>query len=300
MTLRPKRVSRLSKELSTLVEDIYALFDPNVTHEPSEENLDAFASNIKELLRVRLSQREDVRNPLRFSALGKPDRQLWYDAHPDGNEEELTAKTFFKFLYGDVIEQLVLFLTKEAGHTVEQEQGEVNVDGVLGHIDAIVDGVVVDVKSASPFGYKKFETNSVVNDDPFGYVAQLSGYADVLTPGEPAAWIAFDKVSGDICVSRLSSSVIKDHEPAPRITKLKEIIAAADPPERCYDTVADGKSGNAKLAIGCAYCKHKRRCHPGLRTFLYSTGPRFLTKVVKTPDVPELIAGTVTKPEVTD
>ena len=281
-------ISTDPKQLNTLVEDIYTLFDPNKGHEPSEENLEEVANNIKELLRTRLALREDVRSPLRFSALGRQNRQLWFDGHPDGEEEELTAKTYFKFLYGDIIEQLILFLTKEAGHTVELEQGEVEVDGVKGHIDAIVDGTVVDVKSASPYGYKKFETNSVTEDDPFGYVAQLSGYADVLTPGKPAAWIAFDKVSGDICVSYLSSGVIKDHKPAPRIAELKEILDAPEPPPLCYLPVPDGKSGNLKLPTACSYCKHKRRCHPNLRTFIYSTGPRYLTTVAKLPEVREV------------
>ncbi len=289
-----------SKTLDTLVTDIYDLFDPNKGHEPNEDNLNEVANNIKEILRIRLAQREDVRDPLRFSSLGRPDRQLWYDAHPDGKEEELNAKTFFKFLYGDVIEQLILFLAKESGHVVERSQEEIEVDGIKGHIDAIIDGVVVDVKSASPFGYKKFEKQTVTEDDPFGYVAQLSGYADVLTPGEAAAWLAFDKVSGDICVSPLSSSIIADFKPAPRIDHLKEVIARETPPERCYDTVPDGKSGNEKLQTACSYCKHKKRCHPGLRTFLYSTGPRFLTKVVKQPDVPELVVGSAEEPEVTD
>lgn len=271
------------KQLDTLVEDIYALFDPEVMHEPSEENLEEVAHNIKEILRIRLAMREDVRSPLRFSALGRKDRQLWYDAHPDGQEEELSPKTFFKFLYGDIIEQLILFLAKEAGHSVESPQAEVEVDGVKGHIDAIIDGVVVDVKSASPYGYKKFEQGSVIDDDPFGYVAQLSGYANVLTPGEEAAWVAFDKVSGDICVSRLSSGVIKAHDPGERITELKEIINAEEPPARCYEPVPDGKSGNFALPTPCSYCKHKARCHPNLRVFLTGSGPKFLTTVVRPP-----------------
>lgn len=276
-------VVKAPPQLATLVDDIYSLFDPEITHEPNEENLEYFATTLKEVLRTRLAMREDVRSPLRFSALGRKDRQLWYDAHPDGNEEELTPKTFFKFLYGDVIEALVLFLAKEAGHDVNSEQAEVEVDGVKGHIDAIIDGVVVDVKSASPYGYKKFETNSVTEDDPFGYVAQLAGYANVLTPGEEAAWVAFDKVSGDICVSRLSSSVIKDHDPGERITELKEIINAEEPPARCYEPVPDGKSGNFALPTPCSYCKHKARCHPNLRVFLTGSGPKFLTTVVRPP-----------------
>ncbi len=278
----------MPKTLNTLVEDIYFLFDPNEMHEPCEENLDEFAENIKQVLRTRLASREDVRNPLRFSSLGKPDRQLWYDAHPDGDEEEMSAKTFFLFLYGDVVEQLVLFLAKEAGHKVEREQEEVEIDGVLGHIDACIDDVVVDVKSASPFGFEKFKKNDVIGDDPFGYVAQLSGYSDVLNPGEAAAWVAFNKVNGDLCVSPLSSSVIKDHKPGPRIAHLKEVLDLPEPPARCYSDEEDGKSGNRKLGTACSYCKSKHRCWEGLRVFAYSGKPRFLTKVVREPDVLEL------------
>jgi len=292
-----------TKKINTLVEDIYTLFDPNVTHTPNEDNLNEVAETIKGILRTRLAEREPIGSPLRFSSLGKPDRQIWYMAHPEEGEppEELTAKTYFKFLYGDLIETLLLFLAKESGHTVERMQEEIEVDGVKGHIDAIIDGVVVDVKSASPFGYQKFKTGDIFQDDPFGYVHQLAGYADVLTPGEPAAWIPFDKVGGDITVTTLPTSIIKDNLPAPRIEQLKKVVEPdAEIPPRCYEPVPDGKSGNLKLPTPCAYCAFKHRCHTGLRTFLYSTGPRYLTKVVKVPDVRELIVGTPDEPEVTD
>jgi hypothetical protein len=277
------------KDLERLPDDIYQLFDPEVHHEPSPENLEAFAQNMKDLLKARLSKYNPPSSPLRFSSLGKPNRQMWYEAHPvEGAKEGMLPKTYLKFMYGDIIEQMLLFLAKEAGHSVENEQGTVTIDDVEGHIDAVIDGVVVDVKSASPYGYKKFETRSVTEDDPFGYVAQLSGYAQVLTPSEPAAWLAQDKVSGDICISPLSAIVIRHHDPAERIAELKEIIAQPEPPERCYEDVPDGKSGNRKLGTGCSYCAHKFRCWNSLRTFIYSTGPRYLTHVERVPDVPEV------------
>lgn len=282
----------MSKTLDTLIPDIYELFDQTKTHECNEDNLNELANNLKDIMRNRLQERKEPDSPLRFSSLGKPDRQLWYEAHPiEGTKEGFRPQTLFKFLYGDVIELLLLFLAKEAGHSVEQQQAEVEVEGVKGHIDAIIDGVVVDVKSASPFGYKKFKDNAVLVDDPFGYVAQLSGYSDVLTPGEPAAWFVADKVGGDLCVTSLSSSVIADNKPKPRIEHLKKVIENDEPPERCHSPVADGKSGNYKLPTSCSYCSHKFRCHPNLRTFIYSTGPRYLTKVVKTPEVTEVFQG---------
>lgn len=278
------------KTLDTLVEDIYDLLDPDTEHTVSEENLDLFAEACKDIFRTKLSKQDrPADRPIRFSALGKPDRQVWMDAHPDPeHEEKLIPKTYIKFLYGDLIEQLILFLAREAGHTVESCQEQVETDGVTGSIDAIVDGVVIDVKSASAFGFKKFEDGSILDNDPFGYVKQLAGYANILTPGKDAAWLANDKVHGDIVVTPLKADDIAKHPPGPRINHLKEVVAKEGPPPLCYNPEPDGKSGNMKLPTGCSYCRHKHRCHPNLRTFLYSTGPRYLTRVVKEPNVREL------------
>jgi hypothetical protein len=276
-------------KLEDLPTDIQSLFDPDKHHEPSEENLNDFATNLKDLLRLRLAEQGERLFSLRFSMLGKRDRQVWYEAHPEpGTKEPMSLKTYLKFLYGDVIEQLFLFLAKESGHSVEREQEEVEVDGIKGHIDAIIDGTLVDVKSASSFGYKKFKERTVTEDDPFGYVDQLAGYANVLTPGKEAAWWAIDKVNGNNCISPLSKIVIDHHKPEDRITHLKEVVASDQEPERCYEDVSDGKSGNRKLNTPCSYCAHKFRCWPGLRTFIYSTGPRYLTNVAREPDVPEV------------
>ena len=280
-------------KLETLPTDVYNLFNPDVDHEVDEKNLDAFCENVREMFRSRLRKQQEARSPLRFSALGKPNRQMWYEGHPEeGTKEAMLPKTYLKFMYGALIEEMLLFLIKEAGHEITDEQREVEVNGVKGHIDAIIDGVVVDVKSASPYGYKKFEQDTVTQDDPFGYVYQLSGYAHELTPKKPAAWVAFDKVAGDICVSELKPIVIEHHEPAPRIEELKEVLENDEPPKPCYEPVPDGKSGNMKLPVGCSYCAHKFRCYKDqgtpLRGFAYSTGPRYLTKVAKEPNVPEI------------
>lgn len=276
-------------ELKNLPEDIYRLFDETITHEPSEANLESFATNLKDLLRTRLAARPKVQRPIRFSSLGKPDRQVWFDAHPvDGGKEVLRGSTYVKFLYGDVIEQVLLFLAKESGHEVTSEQMGVELDGITGSIDAIIDGTVVDVKSASPFGYAKFRDNKLLENDPFGYVYQLAGYSSLLRPNQSAAWLAMDKVAGEICITPLDSSAIKYHLPAPRIAHLKSVVAHDEPPALCYQPEPDGKSGNMKLPTPCSYCSHKFRCHPGVRTFLYSNGPRYLTTVAKLPDVFEV------------
>jgi len=208
--------------------------------------------------------------------------------------EDLEPKTALKFLYGDVIEQLMLLLVKEAGHDVQNEQMELEVDGVKGHIDAVIDGVTTDVKSASPMAYQKFERGTLFENDPFGYIGQISSYASVLTPATGGAFLAFDKVHGDICILSIGGSICNQFGVEDRIGHLKDVISREELPPRCFEDVEDGKSGNRKLGTQCGYCRFKTSCWKdtnggaGLRTFLYSNGPRFLTNVVKVPDVPEV------------
>lgn len=285
------------KDPRTLPEDIYNLFDDNLTHEVSEENIEWAAEVFKDVLRTQLQRREERRGEevLRFSALGKPDRQMWYQANMPEVAEELPPKAKFKFLYGHVLEILLLFLAKEAGHEVTHLQHEVSVDGVSGHMDAVIDGVVIDCKSASPYSYKKFESGEYIFDDPFGYIQQLSGYANALGKTDRAGFLVCDKVSGDICFTEINDKIILGNKPEEIVERQKEAISAPKPPTRCYEDTPEGKSGNRKLGVNCSYCPFKFECWKdanngqGLRTFFYSRGPVFLTTVKNEPRVQEKI-----------
>jgi len=282
------------KNINTIVEDIYELF--NLTPiERDEKEVDDLIDNFGEMLKVHIkefmySKPRDSGN-LRLSAIGKPDRQLWYDVNTETTEEKLPPSTRIKFLYGYILEELLLLCASIAGHTVEAQQKEVTVEGVLGHQDAIIDGVLVDCKSASGFSFKKFESNTIADDDPFGYMAQISAYAQANGISE-AAFLVIDKSTGKICLTPVHSMEMVNA--SSRIKHLKEVVKGSNIPSRCYAAVPDGKSGNLKLAVGCVYCRHKGVCWSdanqgkGIRTFKYSNGTRELVEVVKTPDVEEV------------
>lgn len=275
-------------DLSTLVSDIYKLFDEKEHHEINEGNIDAFGENLKAIIRTRLAKRPIEERPLRFSSLGKPDRQIWLDSKTEDRPFSKTADGL-KFLYGDVIEALLVFLVKEAGHDVQDEQREISVDGVKGHLDCTIDGVVVDVKSAAPYSYKKFIEGSFYTD-VFSkrYLDQLCGYSNVITPGVGPAFLVMDKSSGDISVIPVSISIAQDFQPDVRIEHLKAVLTKDEMPPLCYPDKVDGKSGNRVLDTGCSFCNHKKGCWPSLRAFKYSNGVKYLTSVVRTPDVPEV------------
>jgi len=281
------------KSIDTLVDDIKGLLDEGVdsVNEESLKNMgEAIASSVKLAL---LKSERKPRGTLRTSNIGKPcNRQLYYEVNSPEEKEPLPPQARMKFLFGHILEEVMLFLCEEAGHSVEGRQDEIDIVGIKGHRDAVIDGVVVDVKSASTYSFKKFEEHNLEQDDPFGYMDQIQSYLhagqedDLVTDKERCAFLVVDKTLGNICLD------VYPRRPFP-IEKLyeykKDMVAREDPPRRGFDPVPDGKSGNMKLPMACSYCDFKNLCHPNLRTFLYARGPVFLTTVKKEPDVSEVL-----------
>lgn len=275
-----------NKRIDTLVEDIYQLFSKG--HLSSVTNVNSLGDVIAKVVSDRLASYKEVKKTyLRLSMLGKPDRKIYYELK-GVTGETLEPHTKIKFLYGDILEALVLFLAKEAGHTVTGEQEVVTVDSVVGHRDAMIDGVSVDVKSASPYSFRKFEDGSLLFDDPFGYIGQLSGYAK---EGVDDGFIAIDKVNGYLTYLPIDKDALIT--PSRRVKEINEFMSKDEPPPKCYGDEPDGKSGNRKLSIACSYCPFKFHCWSdsnsgnGLRTFAYSTGVKFMTHIEKEPRVEE-------------
>lgn len=271
--------------VNTLAEDIYKLLEDGTEIDLTEQTKE-FGNRIAALLKDRLQPRTEKRT-LRMSNIGKPDRQLWYECNSAIPKEDFNGSTYLKFLYGDLIEEIVLFLAEVAGHTVSDRQRQVNVDGIVGHIDAVIDGVLIDVKSTSPHAYKKFKDGTLRNDDPFAYIPQLSGYLQG-TGIEHGGYIAVDKQNGNITFMPLTDE--DEYDVKARVQKIKEVVASEDPPPRCFSPEPMGKSGNLKLPTGCSYCPFNVECWKdvGLRKFIYSTGPVWMTHVEKEPEVPEV------------
>lgn len=284
-----------SKTIDTLIEDIYGLFDSPV--EVSDEVLDAFGKRVAEIMKDRLNESREGREPaLRLSQIGKHNRKLWYDMRSE-TQEKINGQTRIKFLYGDLVEEMLLFLAKCAGHTVEDEQLEVDIAGVKGHQDAKIDGVVTDLKSASFFGFKKFQDKSIFSgNDPFGYIGQISAYPQAQGLSESAFWI-INKDNAEMLLLKVDSIDMINAED--RVNELKRVVASDEVPDRCYEDVPDGASGNRVLSNDCGWCPHKFTCWSdsnggnGLRAFEYQergrVKPKYFTQVSKLPKVPEII-----------
>lgn len=288
------------KNIDTLIDDIHAIFDKE-NHKVNPDNLQSFADNIAAIVKKRLEYHEatsdEERAEIRASRLGVKDRKFWFETHYKDNEEYAEAmrpdgRLSIMFMFGDIIEELLLLLVKEAGHKVEGEQGEVDIDGVKGHRDCKIDGITVDIKSTSKYSFQKFSKGTLFQDDPFGYVAQLSAYSKA-DDSPFGAFLAMNKETAELALLKLHP--IDMINPYQRVQRLREVVEMPAPPaEKCFDPVPYLKSGNKMLHRNCTYCVFKEKCWEdanggvGLRSFQYSDGVKYFVEVVKEPRVEQV------------
>lgn len=260
------------------------------------EVLSKFGINVALKLDKQL-RKHRVREPnvIRASEIGMLDtceRKFWYNYHQPTLGAPIDGTTVMKFLYGDIIEETVITLAKAAGHKVEREQEQVKFAlghyTVKGHIDAVIDGVLVDVKSTTPYGMRDFEAGK--GGDKFGYRAQLNVYS-VGTGVAEKGWVAVDKQAGAI------RYFIEDkpYDPYQLFDRAQEVLALPEPRAKLSRRpVMSEPSGNLALDIECSYCPYKKECWKdankgkGVRTFAYSNGPKYLVHVVTEPKVREI------------
>ncbi len=211
---------------------------------------------------------------IRMSEIGEPClRKLmfkWYKPHfgvPPYSEHP-NPYLPVKFTFGDYIEELTLFLAKESGHAVTNRQEKVELRSPLsewyavGHIDAMIDGVVVDVKSAADVSFNKYKREGLVDEtDSFGYRYQLDGYAMALGRAG-RAFIFTNKHDGELhIIDRTGEG------PVDVIGKMAEVGRGAEwflktgkPPDRIDPKVT--KYGKQLTTI-CGYCNFKYSCYHG-------------------------------------
>lgn len=266
----------MGSEIITLIPDIYAYLKE---HGRPEVN-------------IHIPEDKPRKPSLRLSQMGpKCPCALWHSIHTPELAEAMPPWALIKFQFGHVIERLAISLAKAAGHDVTGEQSELVVDGVVGHRDCVIDGAVVDVKSASSLSFHKFKDGTIKDSDSFGYLDQLDGYAvgsmddPLVTVKDKAYLLAIDKQLGHMC---LYEHTVRPDSIRERIRKYKEIVRLPSPPDCTCGTQPEGKSGNIRLDTVASYNSYKFCCFPKLRIFKYAKGLVYLTHVEKVPDVPEV------------
>lgn len=272
------------RKIDTLVYDIHQYLAGNFASESGEihlatesrvidlsKNIAIHTLDISKAREVVSKDSED--SSIRMSEMGEPClRKLiykWY--HPERglppfalpNESTLPVK----FLLGDYVEEIALFLAGEAGHEVTLRQHEVRLDVpasawyAVGHMDAVIDGCVVDVKSASDFAFNKYKREGLTAEsDGFGYRYQIDAYATAMGTNH-RGFLFVNKHDGAL------HFLDRTHEPMIDIpTRIRDIGHAmnlytdfGDAPDRLAP-VQYKKTDERKLCTVCSYCQFKHHC----------------------------------------
>jgi len=291
------------KTIQTLVEDVEELVSEGLDSLTPEQDevLKDFGRAMYAAMKKRLTEQRSDEYSLRMSGVGQCTSRHFHN-YNGVTGEKIPPHIHMLFMVGDILEETLLTLAKLSGHTVTGQQDECYVDGVLGHRDCVIDGCLVDVKSASPYGYKKFSTGSISEGgdaDNYGYLYQGDGYSEgfkddeTITDKENYYFWAIDK---SLCKQTVLQVPVEMMPSARRrIAQIREITDSPVAPVREHPDEEEGKAGNRVLSKACHYCPVKHECWAdandgkGLRSFGYSNGLKHFTKVVKTPRVEEIV-----------
>ena len=291
------------KHIDTLVSDVYKVLGGE--GDWTSEIKKFVSSGMEELIETRFINPEVRKLALSPSSLGEIcQRKLWYKFNTE-HKDNVSSGMIGTFFYGDLVELVLIGMIKASGHSIEGLQERVTIDTMTGSIDCIIDGMLVDIKSASGFGFTKFKKHNLKEDDPYGYISQLSSYLYGLqndtriTNKNTAAFLVVNKERFELIldVYDLTEEVANKSK---ELEEAKALISSPTPPERPkwkfldkekepYYSEDEEDGSNRKLGKTCSYCPYKFTCwNNELRVFQYSNERRYFTEVNKEPKVAEI------------
>jgi hypothetical protein len=230
---------------------------------------------------------------VRPSNVGRGVRWHYFmNKHPE-MAESFDGRMKLLFQAGHVHEAILLAYIKLSGHKVTHEQETAHLNGVSGSCDCVIDDYLIDIKTTSDYSFKKFSEGEIsLDNDPFGYIAQLSTYKQGLVEAgveiKGQGWLAYNKNN-----SKMALHLIPDSDLINATKKIDDIRAAqsgeAMPDELCPGAEpTTEKNGNKLLSYSCEYCPFKDKCWPDYRVYRYSNKDKFYASVEKEPRVQEV------------
>ncbi len=263
-------------------EKIYSLLDLNESLPIPENIIAEFSEAIAYGLKRQIFFEKSVQKNLRVSALGKCLRQQFYSIK--GYEGEvINPRTKMTFLFGDIVEAVVVTLAKASGVELIEQQKEVDVDGVKGHIDGLIkteDGIYLfECKSMADASFKNL-TSSGLSDD-FGYLTQVNMYMYALGL-DRAYLVAVNKNTGHIEEVEIPRDEDLIEKTLNNISVLRSCLESDNLPPRKYEPVLEkskrGHAGRMILPIPCSYCAYKNFCWENLQQDFKNNKPIWVVK----------------------
>ncbi len=271
------------KRIDTLVSDIRDLLEHPTLKRPDRDlTLDAVNGMASAILKP-FKERSNGYS-LRMSSIGKGIRKHWFESR--FGTETPDAESKMRFVMGDIMEEYLFYLAKLTGHAVTHQQHVVNIEGVEGHIDSIIDGhALVDGKTASDNNYKKFVNGLTPEKDEYGYIYQLAGYYQGLTNEgfnlDTVGWLAINKSNSNFGFYKFD--IAKLPSAKDRIITIKKALDKDKAPEAICEGAEpkEADNGNKEMSFKCRYCPFKDKCWTDYKVYRYANGDKFFTEVTK-------------------
>ena len=207
---------------------------------------------------------------IRMSNIGRPTCQLWFEKNMPEKADPLPTTFVMNMMLGDIVEAVFKGIMTEAKVKFENSD-RVSLDiadtKVSGTYDLVLDDAVDDIKSASDWSYRnKFESfDTLAEEDPFGYVGQLAGYAKAL--GKKAGgWWVVNKANGSFKYVPADGIDLEKE-----VEKLKKNVNTVNNNtfKRCYEPVEETfrskPTGNTVLSKTCSFCRYRKACWENLQ-----------------------------------
>lgn len=235
-----------------------------------DETIEQIVQDVRAALVRQFADGKSREFSLRMSNVGRPECQLWFEKNEPTGGVPRSTNFIINMMIGDIVEAVFKGLLTEAG--VSYSNGEkvtlkVGSHEIHGTPDIVIDGAVDDIKSASPWSYEnKFKDFATLDEnDSFGYVAQLAGYAMAMNV-KPGGWWVVNKASGEF--KYVAADGIDLKKEAAKIEATADAIQA-NAFERNYDAIDEtyrGKpTGNKVLCRDCQWCDYRYKCWPTLQ-----------------------------------
>lgn len=234
----------------------------------SDKTIDTIATDIKDALKRQFGSNNRRKEfSLRMSNIGRPSCQLWFEKNQPEKALPKNNNFVMNMMLGDIVEAVFKGVLTEAKIKYkDSEKCELKVDDttITGTYDLIIDDAVDDIKSASDWSYRnKFKSFEILNEeDSFGYVSQLVGYADA-TNTKVGGWWAVNKATGEFKYVSASSVDLKEQR-----KKIKQTVTDVNNNvfKRCFEPEEEtfrGKlTGNKVLNKNCRFCSYRKACWP--------------------------------------
>ncbi len=232
--------------------------------------MDQVASDVRSGLDKQLNGGPKEKFKLRMSNIGRPWCQLWHEKNKPEAKEPYEDSFLMNMMLGDIVETVFKSILRMA-KVGFKDNGVINLDlgggrrPIRGEYDLIINERVDDIKSASDYSYmmKFVDLKTLQSKDPFGYVAQLVGYA-VGAGKKVGGWWVVNKANGKY--KYVSAKHVNVEAELDKMRATYDYLENDKPMERCYsdepETYYKKASGNRVLCKECGWCSFKKTCWP--------------------------------------